>query len=71
MGGLVGFALAVVYRKLGPARKKYSWELEEEKVEEEEIDLIGDAWKQYSGEHSVEYHYKPNSPSDQNQDLKN
>lgn len=71
MGGLVGFALAVVYRKLGPARKKYSWELEEEKVEEEEIDLIGDAWKQYSGEHSVEYHYKPNSASDQNQDLKN
>ncbi len=64
MGGLVGFALAIVFRKYGPARKKYSWELENETQEEnDEIDLIGDAWKQYSGEHSIDYHFKPNEGS--------
>lgn len=60
-GGVVGFGLAFYYRKLGPARKKYSWDYEEEEEDnEDEIDLIGDAWKQYSGEHSIEYYYKPN-----------
>lgn len=67
MGGLVGFALAIFYRKLGPARKKYSWEIEEE-LESEEIDLIGDAWKQYSGEHSIEYHFKPKENSENQKD---
>lgn len=69
MGGVVGFALAGVYRKLGPARKKYSWELEnEDEIESDEIDLIGDAWKQYSGEHSIEYHYMPNENQAQTKD---
>lgn len=68
-GGIVGFALAIVYRKMGPARKKYSWDIEKEKGEEnDEIDLIGDAWKQYSGEHSIDYHYMPNETSQTTKD---
>lgn len=58
-GAVCGFLLAIVYRKVGPARKKYSWDLEEIEEEEDENDIIGDAWKYYSGEHSVEYFYKP------------
>ncbi len=66
-GAFSGFALAFHFRKVGPAQKpkKYSWELEEE---EEEDDLIGDAWKNYSGEHSVTYFYK--SKQDENDDQK-
>lgn len=67
-GGIVGFVLAFFYRKLGPARKKYSWDFEKENETEDEIDLIGDQWKQYSGEHAAEptvtYYYKPNQGSE-------
>ncbi|HBF19105.1 MAG TPA: hypothetical protein DDW81_03350, partial [Cryomorphaceae bacterium] len=55
-GAFSGFALAFHFRKVGPAikKKRYSWEFEEE---DEEDDLIGDAWKEYSGEHSITYFY--------------
>ena len=37
LGGFVaGIILAFFYRKSGPQRKKYSWELEEEEIEDEE-----------------------------------
>jgi membrane associated rhomboid family serine protease len=35
-GAITGVALAVIYRKQGPQRPKYSWEIEEEEEEEEE-----------------------------------
>jgi hypothetical protein len=30
MGAIAGMVLAFYYRELGPKRKKYSWEIEEE-----------------------------------------
>lgn len=44
MGGLTGFAMAVIYRNEGPPRQKYSWEdededeIEDENEDEENID---------------------------------
>jgi membrane associated rhomboid family serine protease len=67
-GGIAGFILAWRYRGVGPAQRKYSWDYEEESVEEEdENDIIGDAWKQYSGEHSIEYYYKPKEDKENNE----
>ncbi len=43
LGGLLsGLVMAFYYRKSGPQRKKYSWEIEEEAEAEEEIDAY---WK--------------------------
>lgn len=39
MGMLSGLVLAVLYRKHGPQRKKYSWELEEEEEDEEDFNI--------------------------------
>ena len=38
MGMIAGLILAIYYRKLGPQRKKYEWEVEEEEEETEEED---------------------------------
>jgi len=67
-GFMSGFALAVYFRKTGPRRKVYSWELEEEakkpKIEDvvykEADDNFGEAWSQYSNSnHGIRYIYKP------------
>lgn len=54
MGLIAGIILAFYYRKLGPQRKKYDWELEEEEGDENrEGDDDGDP-----GGYSVHYEYK-------------
>ncbi len=68
-GFMSGFALAIYYRKTGPQRRTYSWELEEEENEEveeifvEEEDHKGDdgneVWSQYANsKHGIRYIYK-------------
>lgn len=52
-GAVVGFLMALIFRKLGPQRKKYEWELEEELAEELEQDA-----QYWAGETEVRYHYK-------------
>jgi len=55
MGAVAGFVLAVFYRKEGPPKKKYEWELEEE--EEEEIGegrLEKGDWRREKGEGRLE-----------------
>ncbi len=42
-GAVAGFIMALYYRKSGPQRKRYSWELEDE--EEEDIDDENAYWK--------------------------
>lgn len=73
-GASCGFALAIYYRRVGPRRKRYSWELEEEFPEEKigrevhpdhwklEDEEEKEAWKNYSGSlHGIRYIYKPHS----------
>jgi membrane associated rhomboid family serine protease len=75
-----GFALAFNYRNFGPRQKKYSWDIEEAEVVEddtlekqEEVPIVIrpeiEAWKQYSKNHiSVIYHYQAQQkqPDEQN-----
>jgi len=39
-GLVIGALLAIYYRKLGPQRKKYSWELEEDEEDEQNNDTL-------------------------------
>jgi membrane associated rhomboid family serine protease len=60
-GLLVGLVLAAYYRKVGgPARKKYSWELEEELDEEH----FGKTESQNPDELEYEYHFIPKEKED-------
>lgn len=64
-GALSGFALALVYRKHGPRKKLYSWDLEDENESDE-----GGEWNHWNnGEASdtgvytrIYYEYKENEP---------
>lgn len=63
-GALVGFALAVVYRKEGYAPKKYSWDDEGEEPQSiPESSLASqeeDQWRKFYGQsNGIKYHYKP------------
>lgn len=62
-GASSGFALAIHFRKLGPVRKKYSWELEEEGIEDVKFEEIKDySAKDVNGEEPKE---KPEEKQDE------
>lgn len=77
-GASCGFALALYYRKTGPRRRRYSWELEEEiRLQQEEERIPDELWKQpleedddnvwenYSGSlHGIRYIYKPRTETE-------
>jgi membrane associated rhomboid family serine protease len=54
LGLVAGFILAVYFRKEGPQRRKYQWELEEEMREEEERGSRGEEEKESRGEEEKE-----------------
>ncbi|MDZ7846385.1 MAG: rhomboid family intramembrane serine protease [Owenweeksia sp.] len=65
-GGISGFALAVYFRKIGPSRRKYSWELEEtEDAIDEDINFTDpkepwgpkrEVWEDYANSvHGIRY----------------
>jgi membrane associated rhomboid family serine protease len=57
-GAITGLGLSIVYRKYGPQRKKYEWEIEEE------LEEMGENWDEYDWE--IYYHYnKKNNEKDQ------
>ncbi len=63
-GGLVGFALAIVYRHVGPQRKSYSWEREEGANKPLPAPQEKEEWKKYYSEQkNIQYHYKPRDKS--------
>ena len=70
-GGVAGFIMAIVYRKKGPPKKVYQWEIDE-KMEEEIFDdyqdLSNEREKISSTSHfKIVYHYKKQKdPEDQN-----
>jgi membrane associated rhomboid family serine protease len=47
-GGIAGFVIAYYYRKEGPQRKKFEWELEEEEHEEDEFPIWKEAVKPHN-----------------------
>ena len=53
MGFIVGFFLSILFRKIGPQKKVYSWE-----VEENDIDDNDQNDGNNEGGFSVKYHYK-------------
>jgi len=56
MGMLSGLILALYFRKSGPQRKKYSWELEEE--EEEDFFPESENDQDINDSFDIKYHYK-------------
>lgn len=68
-GGLAGLILAIVYRKQGPQRRVYQWELEEdveegqeEKLPEAENPIVEPSPPGHT--RTVIYTYKPNAPKE-------
>lgn len=67
-GGLSGFALALYFRKVGPRRRVYSWEEEEESVPEVPAPpemppfrstIKDEAWEEYAQSmHGIRYIYR-------------
>ena len=53
MGFIVGFFLSILFRKIGPQKRVYSWE-----VEENDIDDNDQNDGNNEGGFSVKYHYK-------------
>lgn len=70
-GLIVGVIFAIYYRKIGPQPKKYSWELEEEKLgeEEEKIEENNLPMNNYDKEDEVNivYHFVPKKKPNQDQ----
>ncbi len=60
LGAIMGLILAVVYRKMGPQRKKYDWELEEE----EALNLSQEA-EYWQPSVKINYQYKPKEHKDE------
>ncbi len=65
-GLLVGIVLAFYFRKEGPQRKLYSWDLEEEVEDEESIDW--QVTEQNNKDIKVIYHFKPNEDESNGKD---
>ncbi len=69
-GGLSGFGLALFFRKVGPKRRIYSWELDEEIMEnipevekQPNLDPDKEAWEEYAKSlHGIRYIYKKDQP---------
>lgn len=64
-GGFAGLLLALWYRKTGPQREKYQWEIEEE-LGIEPPDLEGEYLRQQEEKQqrsNIFYHYKKKNPS--------
>ena len=62
-GGVSGLALALYFRKIGPVRRKYSWEEEEEEPEESSTTEMPAAhrelWEDYAkSNHGIRYIYR-------------
>lgn len=55
-GGLAGLACAVIYRNQGPQRRIYSWELEDEEVDDESINYTTSINQKYEENSSSEEH---------------
>lgn len=63
-GAFAGFVLAVYFRKKGPQRNEYSWDLEEEEdeMQDDSTDLISQPWNIEKTEESESIN-KPNPPT--------
>lgn len=77
-GGLVGFGLALYFRNVGPKRRLYSWDLEEEPLPVQENPLPvtkiqpqirHEAWEEYAKSmHGIRYIYREKDQSDSDKD---
>jgi membrane associated rhomboid family serine protease len=67
-GLVAGAALAVYYRRLGPQRKKYSWEEEEEQEDDEDPDGQNGYWNTTISDdeiRDIRHVYRRGTPNDQ------
>ncbi len=78
-GAAAGFALAIHFRKFGPRRKKYSWDMETEVGEEQFIaedtnftdtaplETQKEIWEDYANSsHGIRYTFKPGKKGEDN-----
>ncbi len=68
-GALAGFSLAIYYRKKGPQRPKYQWELEDEEEPEADVSLEETPTPGHE-EVTYIYTFKPTSPPKNDGDSK-
>jgi membrane associated rhomboid family serine protease len=61
-GGIAGLSLAIVYRKQGPQRRVYQWELEDDEEELPEVESPDQELQSPGHTRTVIYTYKPNPP---------
>ena len=67
-GALAGLIMAIYYRKRGPQRPQYSWELEEDDEEVEHPESDPPYWMHHTGEENeqIKYSYKENKKKEDN-----
>ena len=61
IGAIVGFGVAIIYRKQGPKPEKFDWEDEEDDLDEMTDDEINELIEQKRREVKVKYWYRPKS----------